>query len=282
MGSDPAPLHHANVVGTRRVLELADEAPEAHLLHVSTAYVAGRRATGIVREDDLLDTTGFQVPYEESKYTAERLVHAWVRRNDRQATVLRPSLLVTDRPVPEDLPAQPADFLIRPLERHLRSRAERASPVQALLRRTRGEAGHPASDLNFRVEGDPQGSLNMLQADYAAHAMVRAATRARPTTGVRTLHVTHPHNVTFATAVAALQTRFPGLTVSMTERLTRPTTQERLLAQHGAPLLTYTTHRRTYDRTNLIAALDGLPDPDLVGHDYLTRAFSRAEALVAG
>lgn len=282
MASDPAPLHHANVIGTRRVLELADEAPDARLLHVSTAYVAGRRATGSIREDDLLDTAGFQVPYEESKYTAERLVHAWTYRNERDATVFRPSLLVTDRPIPEGLPAQPADFLLRPLERHLRSQAKRSSPVQALLHRPPGEAGHLASDLHFRVEGDPHGSLNMLQADYAAHAMVRAASGARPTTGVRTLHVTHPHNVSFATAAAALQTRFPGLTVSMAERLSRPTSLERLVAQHGAPLLTYSTHRRTYDRTNLIAALDGLPDPAPVDHAYLTRTFSRAEALVAG
>ncbi|MBT2423395.1 SDR family oxidoreductase [Streptomyces sp. ISL-22] len=282
MGSAPAALHHANVIGTRRVLELADEAPAARLLHVSTAYVAGRRPTGVVMEDDLLDTAGFQVPYEESKYTAERLVHAWARRDGRDATVFRPSLLVTDRPVPGGLPGQPTDALLRPLERHLRNWTEGPSPVRALPGRPRGEAAHPASILNLRVVGDPQGTLNMLQVDYAARAMVRAATRLRPAPGVRTLHVTHPHNVSLTTAASALANRFPGLSVTMTERLTHPTPLERQIAQQGGLLLTYSAHRRTYDRTNLLAALDGLPDPPPVDHAYLSRAFARPETLVAG
>ncbi|MBB5938429.1 SDR family oxidoreductase [Streptomyces zagrosensis] len=282
LGSDPAPLHLANVVGTRRILDLADEAPEARLLHVSTAYVAGRRASGVVMEDDLLHTAGFQVPYEESKHTAERLVHAWAQRGERAVTVFRPSLLVTDRPVPDGLPSQPADAMLRPLERHLGSWAKQVSPVRGLLHRPRGEVDRPRA-MHLGVTGDPQGSLNMLQADYAAHAMVRAATRLTPTPGVRTLHVTHPHNVLFATAVAALRTRFPDLTVTMTEQLSRPTLLERQAARLAeASLLAYSTHRRTYDRTNLIAALDGLPDPAPVDESYLSRAFGRAEVPVAG
>jgi nucleoside-diphosphate-sugar epimerase len=282
MTSVPAPLHHANVIGTRRILELADEAPAARLLYVSTAYVAGRRPTGVVMEDDLLDTAGFQVPYEESKFTAERLVQAWARRDGRDATVFRPSLLVTDRPVPDGLPSQPADALLRPLERHLRNWTKGLSSVGTLPRPSHGEARHPAPTLNLRIVGDPQGTLNMLQVDYAAHAMVRAATRLGPAPGIRTLHVTHPHNVSFATASSALADRFPGLSVTMTERLTHPTPLERQISQQGTPLLTYSIHRRAYDRTKLLAALDGLPDPPPVDRAYLSRAFGRPETLVAG
>ncbi|WP_461014261.1 SDR family oxidoreductase [Streptomyces daliensis] len=269
LGDDPAPLHHANVIGTRRVLELADEAPSAHLLHVSTAYVAGRRSTGVVMEDDLLDTEGFQIPYEESKYNAERLVHAWANRTGRDATVFRPSLLATDRPVPPGLPAQPADTLLDLLRRHLRN-WERAVPAPALPRRPRDEG----RVLRVRVTGDPEGRLNLLQADYAAHAMVRAAKCPHHGAGVRTLHVTHPRDVPFATITEALRSRFPYLSVTMTDgRVSRRTPLERLSAEYR-DLLTYSAHRRTYDRTNLLTSLDGLPDPGPVDLDYLVRAFA--------
>lgn len=272
---DPAPLHHANVIGTRSVLELADEAPAARLLHVSTAYVAGRRSTGHVMEDDLDDSAGFEVPYEESKFTAERMVRAWARAGRRDVTVFRPSLLVTDRPVPQGLPGQPADLLLRVVEQMRRAKSE-GHTAPALPDGPHGEAATPVVPLRYRVQTDPEGSLNMLQADYAAHAMVLAASRARPATGVRTVHVTHPHNVAFATVAAAVESRFPGLEVSMTPRLSNPTALESIAANFAASPLVYSTHHRTYDRTNLLAAVGGLPDPEPVDLAYLARAFGAA------
>ncbi|MEU7647257.1 SDR family oxidoreductase [Streptomyces huasconensis] len=275
---DPAALHRANVIGTRGMLELADEAPEARVLFASTAYVAGRRRTGHIRESDLRDQDGFQTLYEESKYTAERLLHVWARRNDRDVTVFRPSLLVTDRPVPRGLPGQPIDVAIRLIDQVMRDRAAEQAAVRALLGDQHGEdAGRPEI-RQYRVEGDPEAALNLLQADYAARAMVVAASRDEPAPGVRTLHVTHPHNVALSTVTAALQSRFPGLVVSITPTLSHPTVAERLLAKHGTRLLTFSAHRRTYDRSNLLADVGGLPDPDPVDLDYLVRAFGGVEA----
>ncbi|WP_433544650.1 SDR family oxidoreductase (plasmid) [Streptomyces sp. CA-294286] len=273
---DPAPLHHSNVIGTRRVLELADEAPGARLMHVSTAYVAGQRSTGHIMEDDLADTGGFRLPYEESKYTAERMVHAWASSKGRDVTVFRPSLLVTDRPVPHGLPSQPTDLLLRLMEQITDSGLDQGATVPGLLHAPR----RSAAALPYRVQGDPLGSLNMLQADYAAHAMVRAAARTAPAAGVRTMHVTHPQNVTFETVAAAVETRFPGLRVSMTPTLPRPTPLEKIAANFAANPLVYSTHRRTYDRTNLLAAVGPLPDPEPVDHAYLTRTFGRTPATV--
>ncbi|MDJ1134261.1 SDR family oxidoreductase [Streptomyces iconiensis] len=277
---DPAPLHHANVIGTRRVLDLADEAPDARLLHVSTAYVAGRRSTGHITEDDLRDTDGFQLPYEESKYTAERMLRVWAQGNSRDVTVFRPSLLVTDRPVPQGLPGQPTDLLLRLVEQIMSSRAAAGSSPPTPPGGRRGEEETRAAPFLYRLQGDPQASLNLLQADYAAHAMVLAACRARPSTGVRTLHVTHPHNVEFATVAAAVEARFPGLKVSMKPTLPQPTALEKLAANFAANPLAYSTHRRTYDRSHLLTAVGDLPDPEPVDHAYLTRAFGRAPATV--
>ncbi|MFI2614757.1 SDR family oxidoreductase [Streptomyces sp. NPDC018584] len=276
--AEPAPLHHANVIGTRRVLELAGEAPGARVLFVSTAYVAGRRRTGHVMETDLRDEDGFQTLYEESKYTAERLLHTWARKGNRNVTVFRPSLLVSDRPVPEGLPQQSTDVAVRLVGGTLMGdRAAEQSAVRALLAGPRDADAQPLEIRQYRIKGDPEGTLNLLQVDYAARVMVTAAVRAEPTQGVRTLHVTHPENVRLSAVISALQTRFPGLSLSITPKLTHPTVLEQLLAKHGAPLLTFSAHRRTYDRSNLLAAAGDLPAPAPIEHDYLRRVFAGAE-----
>lgn len=68
-----------NVLGTRRVLDLASVAARAGVLerfdYVSTCNVCGRRP-GLVAEEDLDDRHGFFNAYEQSKFEAERLVRS--------------------------------------------------------------------------------------------------------------------------------------------------------------------------------------------------------------
>ncbi|WP_282790817.1 SDR family oxidoreductase [Streptomyces sp. CC224B] len=275
---DPVPLHTANVLGTRHVLELADEAPDARLLHVSTAYVAGRRLTGHVLESDLSEEYGFQTSYEESKYTAERLVRAWAGRTRRPVTVLRPSLLATDRPVPEHLPGQPLDVLLRLIDDGMRARAAHG---RGLTRYLTG-AGLRGEALRIRVPADPEGEGNVVPAEYAARAMVRVADAARSAgwDGVRTVHVTHPHNTTARAAVLALGARYPGIAVHLVPEVERPTPLEALVARQAAGVLGFSAFHRTYDRTNLLAAVGDLPDPAPVDHAYLARACGAGQVAV--
>ncbi|MEN2423824.1 SDR family oxidoreductase [Streptomyces rimosus] len=273
---DPIPLHRSNVLGTHTLLGLLDAAPQAELLHISTAYVAGRRSTGHVLEDDLCEDSGFMSRYEESKYTTERLLHAWAARNRRNVTILRPSLLVTDRPVPPGLPPQPTDFLIRMIDEMAGSWTARSHGIGHLLK-----GGLRGDRIEVRFEAHPEGTLNLLQADYAAHAMARAA--AAPHTGparVRTLHVTHPHETRFQTALGALSTRYPELSLRVCADVTNPTSVERALADQTWRMPGLSTLRRTYDRTNLRQATGSLPDPRPIDHDYLARAYSQADTPV--
>jgi long-chain acyl-CoA synthetase len=79
-----------NVAGTRRVLELARALPRLErLVHVSTAYVAGR-APGVFGEQD---TGGgeFRNTYEQTKLEAEIAVAA---ADDLPTTIVRPSIVV--------------------------------------------------------------------------------------------------------------------------------------------------------------------------------------------
>ncbi|GHF52857.1 hypothetical protein GCM10010218_37890 [Streptomyces mashuensis] len=268
------PLFRSNVLGTRHLLDLADQAPTAQLVHVSTAYVAGRRLTGHVLEDDLREDDGFHLAYEETKYTAETMVHAWARGTRRPVAVMRPSLLVTDRPVPDGLPGQPLESLSHVVEAGARSMTVRDKGRALLLARRQGRG----DTLRLQAALDPGGALNLLQADYAAKAMVRAAQALRDTPSLRTLHVTHPQNTAMATAARALERRYPGVTLVPVPELTDPTPAEALIGEQTR-FLDYLAQRRSYDRTNLLQAVGDLADPEPVDEDYLLRALQPPDAV---
>lgn len=81
-----------NVEGTRRVLELARRAPRLErVVHVSTAYVAGR-AEGPVLEDAPAGGRTYRNTYEQTKHEAELLVAQYA--GDLPVVVARPSIVV--------------------------------------------------------------------------------------------------------------------------------------------------------------------------------------------
>ncbi|HEY0202814.1 MAG TPA: SDR family oxidoreductase [Acetobacteraceae bacterium] len=80
-----------NIRGTANVLASTGETP---VLHVSTAYVCGRRY-GPICEDDGDGGHGFHNGYERSKAAAEALV-ASARAAGRTVAIARPSIVVGD------------------------------------------------------------------------------------------------------------------------------------------------------------------------------------------
>ncbi|MEV0280528.1 SDR family oxidoreductase [Streptomyces sp. NPDC050610] len=273
LAGDQSELFSTNVRGTRAVLDLAEQAPDAHLVYVSTAFVAGRRDAGHIMEDDLSDADGFHTRYEETKYTTERMIRAWTAAKGRRATIVRPSLLVSDRPAPAGLPAQPLDYVARLVDDTLRPRADQ-------------DPGLPMRGgvLPMRLQGDPHGTMNLLQADYAAEALLRVAAAGRARTGagagagVRTVHVTHPREVAFPTAREALRELYPGLRLTVVPTVRNPSRHEALVIEHAGHLLDFGVQRRTYDRTHLREDVGDLPEPPDVDAAYLSRAFDRSGA----
>jgi thioester reductase-like protein len=79
-----------NVDGTAAVLEFAARAG-APLVHVSTAYVCGRR-DGEILESELDAGHGFANAYERSKFAAERLVHQ-ARESGVRSAIVRPGIV---------------------------------------------------------------------------------------------------------------------------------------------------------------------------------------------
>lgn len=80
-----------NVRGTANVLAFAGPVP---VLHVSTAYVCGRRS-GVIGEGEADAGQGFHNGYERSKAAAEALVIA-ARDAGRTVAIARPSIVVGD------------------------------------------------------------------------------------------------------------------------------------------------------------------------------------------
>ncbi|MCA1654151.1 MAG: SDR family oxidoreductase [Sphingomonadales bacterium] len=82
--------HAVNVAGTAHAIELARASGMA-LLHVSTAYVCGKRS-GVIREYDPLPQGGYANGYEASKAQGEALVTA----SGLSHAIARPSVVVGD------------------------------------------------------------------------------------------------------------------------------------------------------------------------------------------
>jgi long-chain acyl-CoA synthetase len=84
-----------NVVGTRRVLAFAEDIDRGgrldRVVHVSTAYVAGRHR-GRFAETDLAVGQEFRNTYERAKAEAESMVQGFAER--LPITVVRPSIVV--------------------------------------------------------------------------------------------------------------------------------------------------------------------------------------------
>ena len=160
LDGDFAALRRVNVDGTARILELAQAGSRApDLFHMSSAFVAGARRTGIVYETDLRDDAGFENNYERTKFEAESLVRSWAQRTGRRVVVLRPGALVSDRPPDPDFPLHPLSYLSKSAEVALRLLSMSGQPLN--------------TKMQVRFTGDLNGHLNYMPVGEAAEAMVR-------------------------------------------------------------------------------------------------------------
>ncbi|MFE2037292.1 SDR family oxidoreductase [Streptomyces scopuliridis] len=247
---DAGELHRTNVEGTRQILALAAAGRRApHLFHVSTAFVAGARLDGVVPERQL-EASGFLTPYEESKHRAERLVHDWARTQGRGATVFRPSVLLSDRTALPRAPQHTYAVLAAKLALFLRHGPRAlvdasSAPLDATGR------------LTVRLLGAPDASINLLQVDDAARAMLRLAEQTTTTNasdvppGARVHHIVHPTETPVTRVNEALQRSVPWLRLALVPERPSPSGLERAVDLYGAEATAYLGLRRRYERTSL-------------------------------
>jgi nucleoside-diphosphate-sugar epimerase len=268
LDGDLAVLRGVNVEGTRHVLDLAGAGRRTPaVFHVSTAFVAGRRRTGVVYEDELTDAYGFEGTYEQSKYEAEQLVHAWARDTGRPAVVFRPSVLTTDLPPHPDLPEHPLLNIERSLHdigrMHL---GPGLSPKQLIPGGSR-----------FRIAGRPDGQLNLMPVEAAAAVMAGLADLP-PGDGVETYHVVHGLETPVDVFRGVLE-RLSGVRITIVPELTDPSPHESVLALVSG-VFCYLRQRRRYDDSRVRARLGPPGVPGQIGTEYLLSGLgTRAEAV---
>lgn len=76
--SDPAPLFHTNVEGTRNVLDIARDASLHRFIFTSSYVTVGRRRGRVASETDIIKDKGL-TPYVRSRVQAEELVLRYAR-----------------------------------------------------------------------------------------------------------------------------------------------------------------------------------------------------------
>jgi long-chain acyl-CoA synthetase len=231
-----AELWPTNVDGVANVLEVARSSTSlARLVHVSTAYVAGRRR-GTVSEDDLTDEFGFATAYERTKFEAERLLRA--AATDLPITVVRPAMIVGDSKTGD---IKTFNTFYAPLRAYL-SGERRVLPTRRGLR------------------------VNIVPVDYVADALVRLTFDARAAGS--TFHLTTPADrLPTAAEVLAAARRWAADELGV--RLPRPVfvpIGARFGRRRARVLAPYFRERRRFLRDHVDAVL-GPEVPDW--HAYL-------------
>jgi thioester reductase-like protein len=259
LDADMASLRRANVDGTARILEFAQAGSRApDVFHVSTAFVAGRRRTGIVYETEFRGDGGFENNYERSKFEAESLVRDWAQRTGRRVVVLRPGALVSDRPPDPDFPLHPLSYLSKSADAALRLVCISGRPLD--------------TKLTFRLRGDPNGHLNYMPVGEAAEAMVRLL-RLAPD-GLSTYHVVHHHDVEVQTLTDLVNAVSPVRLSVVDGPIEDPNFFERRL-RWAKGFFPYLQHSRTFD-TSCARALLGEPSSQtVVDLNYLLAGVGR-------
>jgi dihydroflavonol-4-reductase len=85
--SDPAPLFHTNVDGTRNVLEIAKDAGLHRFVYTSSYVTVGRRRGHVATEDDVINDRGL-TPYVRSRVQAENLVLEYAKEHGLPAVAM--------------------------------------------------------------------------------------------------------------------------------------------------------------------------------------------------
>ncbi|SDP08643.1 SDR family oxidoreductase [Desulforhopalus singaporensis] len=98
-GRDVHDYQLVNIDGVRHMHAFALRA-QAHLHHVSTAFVCGGQH-GLVQEDDPADSdTAFRNGYEKSKFLAEQYLLRQAKQHGTRLTIYRPSIILERNPNP--------------------------------------------------------------------------------------------------------------------------------------------------------------------------------------
>jgi nucleoside-diphosphate-sugar epimerase len=150
-------IFRMNVDGARHVVDIVKRTPGRRLHHVSTAYVAGIRATAM--ESEINVGQKFRNPYEASKCKAEELINSARSDGSIVPTVYRPSVVIGNSHTGRITHFHGVYAFIRGLWSTL-ERMRRRNPSNGTIQ------------LALRVPGSGNTTLNFVPIDYVVNGMV--------------------------------------------------------------------------------------------------------------
>jgi nucleoside-diphosphate-sugar epimerase len=171
--SDPAAQRQLNVQAPVGLLH-ALQGKIGRMIHVSTAYVAGKR-TQLIREDELDCGQEFWNSYEQSKFDAEIALIAACREQGIPLVIVRPSIIINDRQT-----GRASTFT------HLNAMVEVVSRIQDHYGISDGQVVSKA----IRLVADPQARPNLAPVDSIVPPLLQIA--GSPAAAGRVFHLCHP------------------------------------------------------------------------------------------
>ncbi|WP_171166644.1 SDR family oxidoreductase [Streptomyces sp. I05A-00742] len=254
-----AAVRTRNVAGTRNVLRLLEAGPpRAVLAHASTFAVAGAQQGGIVPEAPLTGDSGFNSPYEESKFLSELLIHRWCAHHRRGAAVFRLPGLITDAPAYPGRPEHPLATVAAVCRAALRAHPEVIGP-----------------DGTVRLPGtNPDAVINYLPVEHVARVMAETVDRALPAHGAYIQHITHPAGTPVGTFLSALTRGLGGRPVFVPDPLPPASAAQRAAGEMWGRFLPFMAGTRRYETARTRAmGLDWPADAPL-DEAYLVRSLA--------
>lgn len=89
---NPMAMHQANVIGTRRLLELAQDAGVSRMVYTSSVATLGLHPDGTPADENTVSSLATMVgTYKKSKYLAEQAVHELVAGRQLPCVIVNPS-----------------------------------------------------------------------------------------------------------------------------------------------------------------------------------------------
>jgi thioester reductase-like protein len=226
------PFETGHVVGPRRLLEGLAAGRLRRWVHVSTAYVCGRREGRVLESEGDVGQT-FHNVYERVKLASESALRGAGERAGVEVRVARPAVVVGAAPVTGG--GAPSNLFFD----FVRLTATLADLA----------AGRP---LPLRIEATAQAPFNFVPVDYVAGALFHLAD-AR--VDADTLHLVARDTPTQAEVLATVTGRLGVRGLSLVDELGDPTPLERRVARMLRGYRPYLAQRLVFDDTHARRAL---------------------------
>ncbi|MDD5727677.1 MAG: SDR family oxidoreductase [Victivallales bacterium] len=232
LGKDPTgKTFRINYNGTENVVALAKLLKIKELHYVCTAYIAGL-LSGRAMEDNPIDS-GFNNPYEESKYKAEMMV----RNAGIPFSIYRPSIIIGRR---KDGKIRRALAFYRILEFMAKLKKHTCSKT--------GQDPTEYVDLNLHFSAGSSDHIYFVPIDYIQEAIVKLF--HSPVCG-KAFHITGDSPVTTLQILEAMCKVLKISNVSLGMDNHDPTRDEKLLTRFLGDLMPYFSSQIIFDQTNV-------------------------------